>query len=114
MSHERRRNRRFPVESDLRVEVVGHSEWSLKLTDISIGGFGVVSANPFPSNAALRFRFADAARHWAVDLDARAVYFQLRANHGLYHTGFSFLDLDVDSVLGRAHELVGRAMRVLV
>jgi len=95
-SVERRTGRRWTINGEVTVEIVGRAR-ALTLTNVGAGGFSVASEHPLTTITQPEFRFSMPAQDWSLVIAAQMAYCLLQprrngAHQGHYVTGFTFCD----------------------
>ena len=89
----------------------------MELSDLSMGGFSVRSAEVLPVGEVMRFRFSTPSGSWAAALTAKSDYSfsesQGPETSSAFLTGFKFLNPEAPSVQARIHSLVDHATSVV-
>ena len=89
----------------------------LELSDLSMGGFSVRSAEVLPVGEVMRFRFRTPSGSWAAAITAKSVYSdpipQASGASSAFLSGFKFLNPESPSVQARIHSLVDHATSVV-
>lgn len=91
---EKRRDFRHPVNFTVEFEARNCKSVMTQTVDISLGGLGVLTQEPFPRNSDIKIKIP--IKSFQLELDGKVAHSTENSKYNLYQTGISFSNQSSD------------------